>query len=140
MVISAWAVLALLAAHFLGDFVCQSDWMAINKSKRFDVLALHVCIYSMCFLWCPHPPIFWLATFGSHFMTDAVTSRMTSRLWFFRQEPGDWTQTQGPVTITLINPWTPIDGKRHWFFVMIGLDQLIHFTTLGATWLWLSRF
>jgi hypothetical protein len=39
-----------------------------------------------------------------HFITDAITSRTTSYLWQ--------------------------KGERHWFFVVIGLDQAIHMTTL----------
>ena len=39
-------IYVLLMAHFVGDFICQTDWMALNKSKRWDALALHVGVYS----------------------------------------------------------------------------------------------
>ncbi len=45
-----WSFVALLAVHWLADFVCQSRWMATNKSKRSDALALHVGVYSAILL------------------------------------------------------------------------------------------
>jgi hypothetical protein len=52
---------------------------------------------------------------------DAVTSRITSKLWFIQFAPD----------VKSIHPDYPLyarvdAGKRHWFFVMIGVDQLIH--------------
>ena len=122
--------LSLLACHFLSDFILQSDWMATNKSKNWLALLWHVSVYSLPFFfliaWLTLDPnkagFFWMATFISHFLTDAVTSRITSKLWFFRPNP---------IIPTL---WEPSGGNRHYFFVMIGLDQLIHFWTLAWTY------
>jgi hypothetical protein len=103
------AVIVILVMHFLADFVCQNDWMAVNKSKRFDALLAHVCIYAapfMVFGW-----RFSLITFLTHIITDAITSRCTSYLWQ--------------------------QNQRHWFFVVIGLDQLIHTVTLLLTYQYL---
>lgn len=142
--------LLVLAAHFVGDFICQTDWMAANKSKRWDALGLHVLVYSavvagivnwrfflggltlsqtMLFKW-------FVITFATHAVTDAITSRINARFWFFQREDGIWTQAEYTLPKhgrTLVNPWSPLDGKRHWFFVGIGADQLIHALTLAWT-------
>jgi hypothetical protein len=89
------------------QLLCQTDWMAVNKSKRWDALTLHVSIYSLGFIWLGWQ--FAAITFATHFVTDALTSRATRRLYY-------------PVF------------HRHWFFAMIGLDQLIHYVTLAATY------
>lgn len=98
-------VLALIWMHFIGDFVFQTDQMAINKSKNNLWLLAHVLAYSSCFA------LFGLKflaiTFVCHFVTDWFTSRGTSYLW--KRE------------------------RRHWFFVLIGFDQAIHLTTLLLT-------
>lgn len=91
-------IIYLLLTHFVADFTLQTNWMAINKSKRWIPLLVHVLVYSLCFLWVG--PMYALVNAGLHFVTDAITSRITSRLWALNQ--------------------------RHWFFVVIGLDQLIH--------------
>ena len=98
-------ILIVVWLHFIGDFVLQSDWVAINKSKRNDVLAMHVLIYAMPLLWFGWR--FALLNAALHFLTDWPTSRATSKLWQA--------------------------GKRHWFFVVIGLDQAIHLTCLLVT-------
>lgn len=113
---------SLLVAHFLGDFVMQTDWMAVNKSKRWDALFGHVCVYSLFFI--PWGWKFVLLTFVTHFVTDAVTSRVTSKLWFFKPT-GIFYNINKRYEM-----WIPSGGNRHWFFVVIGLDQLIHQGTL----------
>lgn len=115
--------LSLLAAHFVGDFVLQSDQMALNKSKDPGWLILHALVYSACFL--PWGWRFALVTFWLHVFTDAWTSKVTSRLWFMRMIP----LQRNPMLWYVKEPST-----RHWFFVAIGADQLLHFIMLALTW------
>lgn len=111
--------LELLATHWLADFVLQTRWQASNKSKNNVALFRHVLVYAVV-LGAAAGMIFgtgvgWLAfvllNFIFHFATDYFTSRWTSRLYAKQ----DW----------------------HNFFVVIGMDQLIHQATLAATMLWL---
>ena len=126
--------LYLVLLHFLGDFVCQSDWMAINKSKRWDALTAHVAIYTaIILLGTGFNLSFALITFGAHFATDAVTSRI-SRAWFpFVQLPG--RAASGKAL------YVDYEGvglrSRHNFFTMIGFDQVLHYAQLFLTAYWL---
>jgi hypothetical protein len=43
-----------LLAHLWGDYLLQSDWMALNKRKESWPCAIHATIYSLCFL-----PLIW---------------------------------------------------------------------------------
>lgn len=128
--------LSLLILHFLGDFILQSNWMALGKSKSWYPLLIHTLVYSACFL--PFGLLFWAITFVTHTATDFFTSRWTSKLWFIPLEPiTDYVKDvehdcPGPKWST---HFASIDArKRHWFFVAIGADQLIHFTTLALTY------
>jgi hypothetical protein len=145
-------IYVLLIAHFIADFVCQSDWMAINKSKRWDALALHVGVYAGVLGLCVLPfmtdwnaPLadgfgqFLAFNFAAHFVQDAITSRITSRLWFFKRADGIWAQAEYTMPKhgrTIVNPWIAEGGDRHWFFVAIGFDQLLHYVTLFVTAGW----
>lgn len=130
------ALVMLLSCHFVGDFVFQSDRMATGKSKSFMVLAQHVTAYLVPFVvalafWhgemlAYRAGLFVVATAGLHFAQDAITSRITSKLWFF--EPYfDAYSGDGKFRIKA-------SGNRHWFFVMIGFDQLLHVYALAGAW------
>ena len=117
---SVWVVLFFLAVHWFADFVLQSDWMAVNKSKRWDALAFHVLVYTAVLaaaaqFTMPPAAAMWFPLINGvlHFATDAVTSRITSALH--------------------------ARGERHWFFVVIGFDQLLHYTALFSTFQYLTH-
>lgn len=94
-------VIQLLGLHYLGDFLLQPHWMATDKAHKIPVLLLHCAVYSSCFVF--FGPKFLLAVFATHFATDIWTSKLTSH--FFAKS---WRS----------------------FFLIIGLDQLIHQITL----------
>ena len=121
-----YGLLWLLTAHFIADFVLQSDRVAQGKSKSVRILAEHIGIYTMCLLVAAIPLAFiighhggrimglWIViNGGAHFVTDYITSRINSHLWATKQV--------------------------HNFFVGVGADQLIHALTLGLTMVWLLR-
>ncbi len=151
---TAWTLLILLTAHFVADFLCQTDEMATRKSSSWMVLTWHVAIYTLVMsavaglvmyqrgqtdAWAN---FYWL-TFVTHFVTDAITSRWTSKLWFFRQHKGHYERWDPEAKLwtgdIADDPWTYEGGNRHWFFCVIGFDQLIHAWTLALTWMWVTR-
>lgn len=107
--------LALLAVHWVADFVLQTHWQASNKSKNNAALLYHVTTYTAVL------GVASFALFGVeggafaaingilHLGTDYFTSRASSKLYAKQ----DW----------------------HNFFVVIGFDQLIHQFTLAGTML-----
>jgi hypothetical protein len=112
-----WQLVALLATHWVGDFVLQTNYQAANKSKRLDALSLHVATYmatlfvaSLILFGLTLAIAFTVINGGLHFATDYFMSRVLSKL----REKQD----------------------LHPFFIVIGFDQLIHQATLATT-LWL---
>jgi hypothetical protein len=98
----------LFILHFIGDFILQSNWMALGKSKRFLPLMTHVLVYT-CTFWIGTAvfglsPAFALINGLIHFPVDFNTSRLNSKLY-------------------------ALEDKRM-FFVFLGLDQLIHAITI----------
>jgi hypothetical protein len=112
--------LYLLCIHWFADFVLQTRWQAENKSKNNIALSRHVLVYTTVLFLAGFPLVsrvimnewsyFVLLNGILHFCTDYITSRITSRL-YAKQD-------------------------YHNFFVVIGLDQLIHQLTLAFTMLY----
>ena len=105
-------LMALLVSHFIGDFILQSDRLAINKSSSNSILFQHILMYSIPFLLFFNP-IFVLFNAVLHFMTDYTTSRVAKG---FRNR-----------------------GDNHNFFITIGFDQFIHMVTLSLSYVILSE-
>ena len=132
--VSLLMIAQVLFAHWVSDFVLQTHWMATNKSKNWLALGSHVLTYtvaiaflmltmstvlstvaiaydlpnSVIFDMTPYAFALWVAVNGVlHFVTDAVTSRLTAKLW--------------------------AKGDMHNFFVVVGFDQMIHYFCLFGT-------
>ena len=103
-------ILAIIWMHWFADFCLQSDKVACGKSKSHKILATHCLIYGI-----PMAVFGWefaLLNTMAHFVVDGVSSRIASA--FFAK------------------------GERHWFFVVVGFDQVIHMTILLASAKWLG--
>ena len=124
--------IAMTLSHWIADFIFQNDEEAIGKSTNFKLLIRHTSKYTLisAFLWWLLIPsqfqfpnitthieghiniiYFMLITFTCHTITDFFTSKWTSKLWK--------------------------ENKRHLFFVVVGFDQLLHFTQLFLTYYFL---
>lgn len=103
-------MLLLLLCHWIGDFLLQSGWMALNKSRDWRALAVHVGAYCVPFLGLGllgyDVRVFVLVNALLHLLTDAMTSQATG-----------WLGSR----------------KSPWFFTAIGLDQFIHAACLWYT-------
>jgi hypothetical protein len=108
-------IMSIIALHWFADFVLQTHWQASNKSSNNKALIAHVStytivllVYGLIFLPVEFAYPWALINGGLHFAVDYVTSRINTYLW---------------------------NKKRvHDFFVMVGFDQLIHYTCLFGTW------
>jgi hypothetical protein len=118
----------MILIHWWADFVLQKDEWAKNKSKSWSALLKHTGSYSLVWLassislvWWYHLKgadeldLLWFApiTFIAHTITDAITSRINSKLYS--------------------------QGKIHEFFVVVGFDQVLHYAQLFLTFILLTK-
>ena len=111
MVLELKIILMLVWMHTIMDFVFQTQEMSTNKSSSNKWLSYHVLVYTIPFLFIDLT--FGLINGALHFAIDYVTSRMTTKLY--------------------------AKGEIHNFFVVVGIDQALHFTCLFATYIWLVQ-
>jgi hypothetical protein len=109
----------VLFCHWLNDFLGQSLLfpslkIGRNKSKSWGILGTHIVLYTggMTFCMLPFLNIHQLMVFaaingGSHFLIDAITSRISSRAY--------------------------AAGNESLFWGTIGFDQFLHTAILCAT-------
>lgn len=98
--------LIIIWLHFISDFVLQIDKMSLNKSKSFLWLGIHSLVYGLLFLY--FGIAYALVNSVLHFIVDGISSRIYKRLLLLE--------------------------SKHWFFVGIGLDQVVHLTILIASY------
>jgi len=104
---------ATIVAHWFSDFFSQTQEMSVKKSKSALWLTYHVSVYtgamSFLLMFCGVLNA-WLSVliFVTHWITDFITSKITSRLW----------------------KKATVSGDYHNFFVVVGVDQMIHILTL----------
>ena len=121
--ISVSTLIYLCFAHYIADFVCQTDWMAVNKSKFNVPLLAHVCTYScvlFLLLLVLEPSFKTLLLFifinaTLHFIIDFFTSRLSSHL-------------------KSVNKLGSSSIPNFGFFSVIGFDQFLHYTCLFITY------
>jgi hypothetical protein len=117
-----YEILGLLFAHWVADFVCQTQKMSENKSRYWGDLLNHTSLYSVI-MWgyilgitqfnIITSSVFFIVTFTCHTITDYFSSRRTRKLYE--------------------------DDRIHDFFVVIGFDQWLHYVQLFITYWFLIK-
>ncbi len=59
-----------IVAHFVGDFILQTDWMAREKVRNSLACLVHVVVYTLPFLLITRSPATLLVIAGTHFAID----------------------------------------------------------------------
>lgn len=103
---------AILATHYLFDWVFQTRFIAENKSKRLDVLTIHVSIYTAGLILLAvfsELTIVWALFNGAaHFIVDFFSSKSSAYYW--------------------------AKGEHKKFWNTVGADQLIHYLILFGSY------
>lgn len=119
------ALSCIFIGHYIADFLCQTNWMALNKSKSLVPLTIHVMVYSgvlsgffafaanLVGLTIPMIAVWVLVNASGHFVTDFITSRMSSKAYK--------------------------NNEMRKFWAVIGVDQLIHLMCLVGSFVYLLQ-
>jgi|SRR6185437_5500754 len=103
-----------LLAHFIGDYLLQNDWMAVNKKKSSLACTIHVTLYMLPFLLTELTIIQFILVYAQHWIQD----RTKFISW--------WCKTMGSFQAELKTPALPwghfiVDNIFHviWVWVVV---------------------
>lgn len=115
-------MISYVLAHFVGDFLFQNDWMAVNKKKNSFVCTVHVFLYMLPFLLVELSWFQFILIAIQHWIQD----RTKFVSWWCRIMGSFQTELKHNALIGN-NQYSPILPWGH--FVV---DQVFHFI-----WLWI---
>jgi hypothetical protein len=109
--------------HVIGDYILQSDWVALNKSRRWDVALLHALLYSVPFVARTRSRGALATIAATHFAIDRW--RLTRYLIWAK----NWLSPRGNVPLSACDPVTGFPRERppwmtFWLYVII--DNTVH--------------
>jgi hypothetical protein len=120
------AIVLCFAAHMLGDYVIQSDWMAQEKTKSWLPAVLHGLTYAIPFIpvvamldtrW---PVVAWLVIAVTHIFIDHY--RLARHLVWLKNQLAPYA-FRPPHTTTGHGPDRP-DFLTVWLLILV--DNIIH--------------
>lgn len=129
-----------LLAHVFGDYFLQTDWMALNKSKKSFNCLVHVLIYTSCFLLLTTSWKALLVIGATHFILDRYHVILRRLIWWKNHfplgyPPFKYCDSTGyyddsPYNSAIAD--SAVWGKPRHFFITIWiyiiLDNFLHLT------------
>jgi hypothetical protein len=116
-----------LVAHLVGDFILQSEWMAVNKAQRSLPAALHALFYLLPFLFLTQRPEALVIISGTHFAIDRW--RLARYVIWAKNRPWPgsrpWSECVGTGYPKDMPPWLST-----WLFIIV--DNTLHICINGA--------
>ncbi|MBX0290964.1 DUF3307 domain-containing protein [Hymenobacter sp. HSC-4F20] len=105
-----------LILHLLGDYVLQSDKMAVNKTSSHKWAFIHALLYAIGFAWIVPSVWAWLVIFGTHFLIDRY------RLAKY------WVRFYNQVSVLEAGPFGYPADKPPFiaFWLMVIIDNTMH--------------
>jgi len=116
-----------IIAHFVGDYILQSDWMVREKTRRWLAALIHVIFYTLPFLFLTTNPVTLAIIAGTHMVIDRY--RLARHLIWIKNYP--WPGSK---------PW--VECKETGFddnvpkylsaWLLIIVDNTVHILINGA--------
>jgi hypothetical protein len=124
----------LIVAHLFGDYVIQSDWMALEKTKRWWPAVVHAVTYGLPFLLVTRSPWALLVIVGTHAVIDRY--RLARHVIWAKNllAPKTYRHPWAECAATGYHRSRP-DWLAVW--LMIIADNALHLVTNGAAVVWL---
>lgn len=122
-----------LLCHAIGDYVLQSDWMALEKTTKSKACLAHVLAYALPFLAISRSPVAFAIIIGTHFVIDrwrlARYVVWTKNLLATREYRHPWSECSGTGYHSSRPPFMAV-------WLMVIADNVLHVAINGAALRW----
>ncbi len=116
-----------IIAHFVGDYILQSDWMVREKGHRWLAALVHVILYTLPFLFLTTNPVTLAVIAGTHLVIDRY--RLARHLIWIKNYPWPGSKPWSECTETGFAEDVP---KYLATWLLIIVDNTVHMLINGA--------
>lgn len=116
-----------IIAHFVGDYILQSDWMVREKSHRWLAALVHVIFYTLPFLFFTTNPVTLTVIAGTHLVIDRL--RLARYVIWIKNYPWPGSRPWSECKDTGFDQDVP---KHLTAWLLIIVDNIIHILINGA--------
>ena len=127
----AEAIVLAGAAHMVGDYIIQNDWMATEKTKRWWPATVHAVTYGLPFLLVTQSVLALAVIVGTHAVIDRY--RLARHLVWFRNQFAP--RAARPAHTATGSPPDRPDWLSVW--VLIIADNVLHMVINVVAVVWL---
>ena len=115
-----------IIAHFVGDYILQSDWMVREKSRRWLAVLVHVIFYTLPFLFLTTNPVTLAIIAGTHMVIDRY--RLARYVIWIRNYPWPGSKPWSECKDTGFDESVP-KFLAVWLFIIV--DNICHILING---------
>jgi hypothetical protein len=116
---------SLLVAHLVGDWLLQTEWQALNKTKNWRAMWSHVAVYHLLIL-----VVLWIHFgFQDTRVYPTIAALALSHAYLDRRWP----------EIAIMRGLRVIVDRDPERWLLIAVDQCLHIVLLGLAALYLSQ-
>lgn len=112
-----------IIAHFVGDYILQSDWMAREKFHSSFACLVHVIFYTLPFLFLTQEPLTLAVIAGTHFAIDRW--RLPRFLIWAKNLPFPGRRSFKECCRTGFPPDMPADLSRMLYIIIDGICHIL---------------
>jgi len=116
-----------IIAHFVGDYILQSDWMVREKTRRWLAALIHVIFYTLPFLFLTTNPVTLAIIAGTHMVIDRY--RLARHLIWIKNYPWPGSKPWAECKETGFDENVP---KYLSTWLLIIVDNTVHILINGA--------
>ena len=108
-----------IIAHFVGDYVLQSDWMVKEKGRKWLAALIHVLFYTLPFLFLTTNPVTLAVIAGTHLVIDRY--RLARHVVWLKNYPWPGSRPWSECKKTGFGPDVP-NYLSAWLLIIVELN------------------